>query len=86
MDLLNILCEKRNYLLQEAIETTIACSAMALKEEELKEQSRSPKSSWAKWKRRGIIGAAAVTGGTLLAVTGGMASQTFLSFLMQVLT
>ncbi|KAM3285760.1 transmembrane and coiled-coil domain-containing protein 4 isoform X1 [Capsicum chacoense] len=58
----------------EAIETTIACSAMALKEEELKEQSRSPKSSWAKWKRRGIIGAAAVTGGTLLAVTGGLAA------------
>uniref|UniRef100_M0ZW13 Transmembrane and coiled-coil domain-containing protein n=3 Tax=Solanum tuberosum TaxID=4113 RepID=M0ZW13_SOLTU len=58
----------------EAIETTIACSAMALKEEELKEQSRSPKSSLAKWKRRGIIGAAAVTGGTLLAVTGGLAA------------
>ncbi|KAL3345984.1 hypothetical protein AABB24_024771 [Solanum stoloniferum] len=58
----------------EAVETTIACSAMALKEEELKEQSRSPKSSLAKWKRRGIIGAAAVTGGTLLAVTGGLAA------------
>ncbi|OIT33269.1 PREDICTED: transmembrane and coiled-coil domain-containing protein 4-like isoform X1 [Nicotiana attenuata] len=59
----------------EAIETTVACSAMALlKEEESKEQSRSPKSSWAKWKRRGIIGAAAVTGGTLLAVTGGLAA------------
>ncbi|KAH0772148.1 hypothetical protein KY290_016129 [Solanum tuberosum] len=58
----------------EAIETTIACSAMALKEEELKEQSRSPKSSLAKWKQRGIIGAAAVTGGTLLAVTGGLAA------------
>ncbi|KAK4368110.1 hypothetical protein RND71_011902 [Anisodus tanguticus] len=58
----------------EAIETTVACSAMALKEEESKEQSRSPKSKWAKWKRRGIIGAAAVTGGTLLAVTGGLAA------------
>ncbi|XP_060192621.1 uncharacterized protein LOC132622104 [Lycium barbarum] len=58
----------------EAIETTVACSAMALKEEELKEQSQSPKSKWAKWKRRGIIGAAAVTGGTLLAVTGGLAA------------
>ncbi|XP_075091391.1 transmembrane and coiled-coil domain-containing protein STS1-like isoform X2 [Nicotiana tabacum] len=59
----------------EAIETTVACSAMALlKEEESKEQSRSPKSSWAKWKRRGIIGVAAVTGGTLLAVTGGLAA------------
>lgn len=59
---------------------------MALKEEELKEQSRSPKSSLAKWKRRGIIGAAAVTGGTLLAVTGGRTFQTFLCFLTQVLT
>ncbi|XP_059293100.1 uncharacterized protein LOC132046479 [Lycium ferocissimum] len=62
------------WLKVEAIETAVACSAMALKEEELKEQSQSPKSKWAKWKRRGIIGAAAVTGGTLLAVTGGLAA------------
>ncbi|KAI3451031.1 hypothetical protein Pfo_007696 [Paulownia fortunei] len=59
----------------ESIETMVACSAMALlKEEESKEVARSPKSSWAKWKRGGIIGAAALTGGTLMAVTGGLAA------------
>lgn len=51
----------------------VACSAMALlKEEVSKEETRSPESSWAKWKRGGIIGAAALTGGTLMAITGGM--------------
>lgn len=51
----------------------VACSAMAIvKEEQSKEEeNQSPKSSWAKWKRGGIIGAAALTGGTLLAITGG---------------
>ncbi|KAK6125726.1 hypothetical protein DH2020_040530 [Rehmannia glutinosa] len=59
----------------ESIETMIACSAMALlKEEESKEVARTPESSWAKWKRGGIIGAAALTGGTLMAVTGGLAA------------
>ena len=28
-------------------------------------------SRWSQWKRGGLIGAAAVTGGTLLAITGG---------------
>lgn len=51
----------------------VACSAMALrKAEESKEESSSPKSKWAKWKRGGIIGAAALTGGTLMAITGGI--------------
>lgn len=68
-------------MLQEAIETMVACSAMALlKEEESKEESQSPDSSWAKWKRGGIIGAAALTGGTLMAITGGMTSQFHLIF------
>lgn len=59
----------------EAIETMVACSAMALlKEEESKGESQSPDSSWAKWKRGGIIGAAALTGGTLMAITGGLAA------------
>ncbi|KAL3527176.1 hypothetical protein ACH5RR_011832 [Cinchona calisaya] len=59
----------------EAIETMVACSAMAvLKEEESKEETQSPQSSWSKWKRGGIIGAAALTGGTLLAITGGLAA------------
>lgn len=57
---------------QESIETIVACSAMALlKEKETEDVSGYPKSKWAKWKRGGIIGGAALAGGTLLAVTGG---------------
>ncbi|KAL3525318.1 hypothetical protein ACH5RR_013690 [Cinchona calisaya] len=59
----------------EAIETMVACSAIAvLKDEESKEETQSPESSWSKWKRGGIIGAAALTGGTLMAITGGLAA------------
>lgn len=50
----------------------VACSAMALLKQEESKEEQSPKSSWAKWKRGGIIGAAALTGGTLMAITGGM--------------
>ncbi|KAK4789743.1 hypothetical protein SAY86_017047 [Trapa natans] len=65
-----------NWMKMEAIEIIVACSAMAMaKERELKEEeSKSPKSKWAKWKSGGIIGAAAVTGGALLAITGGLAA------------
>lgn len=51
----------------------VACSAMALAKsvEENDEESPSKKTNWAKWKRGGIIGAAALTGGTLMAITGG---------------
>ncbi|CAI9754217.1 unnamed protein product [Fraxinus pennsylvanica] len=49
----------------------LACSAMVLlKEEESEEETQSPKSSWATWKRGVIICAAALTGGTLMAITG----------------
>lgn len=60
----------------EAMEVMIACSVMALaKEEELKQEETKPEESkWAKWKRGGIIGAAAVTGGALMAITGGLAA------------
>ncbi|KAK9678745.1 hypothetical protein RND81_11G231000 [Saponaria officinalis] len=60
----------------EAMETMIACSVMALaKEQELKQgDAKSEEDSWAKWKRGGIIGAAAVTGGALMAITGGLAA------------
>ncbi|KAM6564691.1 hypothetical protein CsatB_024689 [Cannabis sativa] len=60
----------------EAIETIVACSAMALakEKEESNEVPDSSKGKWAKWKRGGIIGAAALTGGTLLAITGGLAA------------
>lgn len=64
------------WIKMEAMETMVACSAMALakKEESSEEQPQSSNTKWAKWKRGGIIGAAALTGGTLLAVTGGLAA------------
>ncbi|MED6174291.1 hypothetical protein PIB30_067790 [Stylosanthes scabra] len=60
----------------EAIETMVSSAAMAMikEQESKKEETQLNESKWAKWKRRGIIGAAAVTGGTLLAVTGGLAA------------
>lgn len=66
--------------MQEAIETIVASSAMAiLKQEEAKEEAaENPQSSAAKWKRGGIIGAAALTGGTLMAITGGTRLSIFL--------
>lgn len=65
--------------MQEAIETTVAWSAMATaKEEAAKEEaSQSTESKWAKWRRGGIIGAAAITGGTLMAITGGVKTNNF---------
>ena len=59
------------------METMVACSVMALaKEQELKHgEAKSKGSSWSKWKRGGIIGAAAVTGGALMAITGGKSTS-----------
>lgn len=63
------------WIKMEAIEVMVACSAMAAaKEQEQSGENASPKSKWAKWKRGGIIGAAALTGGALLAITGGLAA------------
>ncbi|CAM0870962.1 unnamed protein product [Alopecurus aequalis] len=63
------------WIKMEAIEVMVACSAMAAaKEQEQSGENESPKSKWAKWKRGGIIGAAALTGGALLALTGGLAA------------
>ncbi|VFR02483.1 unnamed protein product [Cuscuta campestris] len=63
------------WIKMEAIETMVACSAMALlKAEESDGGTISPEDSWSKWKRGGIIGAAALTGGTIMAVTGGLAA------------
>lgn len=54
------------------MEKIIACSAIAsLKEEVQSEEGESAESRWSRWKRGGIIGAAALTGGTLLAISGG---------------
>ncbi|KAG8073125.1 hypothetical protein GUJ93_ZPchr0006g42744 [Zizania palustris] len=59
----------------ETIEVMVACSAMAAAKEQAQAQEKaSPKSKWEKWKRGGIIGAAALTGGALLAITGGLAA------------
>ncbi|KQK24037.1 transmembrane and coiled-coil domain-containing protein 4 [Brachypodium distachyon] len=63
------------WIKMEAIEVMVACSAMAAaKEQEQSGENASPKSKWEKWKRGGIIGAAALTGGALLAITGGLAA------------
>ncbi|KAK3148598.1 hypothetical protein QOZ80_3BG0296980 [Eleusine coracana subsp. coracana] len=63
------------WIKMEAIEVMVACSAMAAaKEQEQEQENASPKSKWEKWKRGGIIGAAALTGGALLAITGGLAA------------
>lgn len=61
------------------MEIMVACSAMALSKEQAskEEETQSPKSQWTKWKRGGIIGAAALTGGTLMAITGGMAPSRY---------
>ncbi|KAJ8631508.1 hypothetical protein MRB53_024831 [Persea americana] len=60
----------------EAMEVMVACSAMKAAQEELsrREETDSTQSTWSKWKRGGIIGAAALTGGTILAITGGLAA------------
>ncbi|KAI5059282.1 hypothetical protein GOP47_0025601 [Adiantum capillus-veneris] len=59
-----------------AMEVLVAYSAMAAQEdaEENKDEKEKEVKSWAKWKRGGLIGAAAVTGGALLALTGGLAA------------
>ncbi|KAF5185122.1 transmembrane and coiled-coil domain-containing protein [Thalictrum thalictroides] len=64
------------WMKMEAMEVMVACSVMALlkNEEEKGNEIKSSESTWASWKRGGIIGAAALTGGTLMAVTGGLAA------------
>ena len=47
----------------------VAYSAMTSAKEE---EPQSSESKWMEWKHRGIIGAAALTGGTLMAISGGM--------------
>ncbi|XP_051192643.1 uncharacterized protein [Lolium perenne] len=63
------------WIKMEAIEIMVACSAMAAaKVEEQSRECVSPRSRWQSWKRGGIIGAAALTGGTLMAISGGLAA------------
>lgn len=56
------------------MEIMVAFSLMASEKEEVAEEEKSetPESSWDTWKRGGIIGAAALTGGAVMAITGGM--------------
>lgn len=49
----------------------MAYMAMAAQKEKEEKHAHKEESGWEKWKKGGIIGAAAVTGGTLLAITGG---------------
>ncbi|XP_010271492.1 PREDICTED: transmembrane and coiled-coil domain-containing protein 4-like isoform X2 [Nelumbo nucifera] len=63
------------WIKMEAMEVMVALSAITLmKNKEEMEETKSPENSWDRWKRGGIIGAAALTGGTLLAITGGLAA------------
>lgn len=64
------------WIKMEAVEMMVASSAMAVRKAEAskEEEATSSESKWAKWKRGGIIGAAALTGGTLMAITGGLAA------------
>ncbi|MCO5614378.1 hypothetical protein L7F22_068657 [Adiantum nelumboides] len=59
-----------------AMEVLVAYAAMAAQEDtdENKDGKEKEVKSWAKWKRGGLIGATAVTGGALLALTGGLAA------------
>ncbi|CAI0461717.1 unnamed protein product [Linum tenue] len=64
-----------SWIKMEAVETMVACSAMAiLNQQEAKSETPSAEGRWAKIKRGSIIGAAAITGGALMAVTGGLAA------------
>ncbi|XP_031478081.1 uncharacterized protein LOC116249093 [Nymphaea colorata] len=59
----------------EALELIISCSAMAsVKANEAQSEVHENQTTWSRWKQGGIIGAAALTGGTLLAITGGLAA------------
>ncbi|XP_027942603.1 transmembrane and coiled-coil domain-containing protein 4-like isoform X1 [Vigna unguiculata] len=60
----------------EAMEAMVAFSIMnsASKEGAKEEESVGSETSQDKWKRGSIIGAAAITGGALMAVTGGLAA------------
>ncbi|XP_004500958.1 uncharacterized protein [Cicer arietinum] len=60
----------------EAMESMVAFSLMdSVSKAGAKEgESVVSETNWDKWKRGGIVGAAAVTGGTLMAITGGLAA------------
>ncbi|KAL9662253.1 hypothetical protein QQ045_027085 [Rhodiola kirilowii] len=59
-----------------AMETIFACSLISLAKEDSKEGTNpiSPTSTWDTMKKGGIVGAAALTGGALMALTGGISA------------
>ncbi|XP_058785405.1 uncharacterized protein LOC131660236 isoform X2 [Vicia villosa] len=60
----------------EVMESMVAFSFMesVSKSGEEDQESVVSETNWDKWKRGGIVGAAAVTGGTIMAITGGLAA------------
>ncbi|KAK9743441.1 hypothetical protein RND81_03G239600 [Saponaria officinalis] len=58
------------WIKMEALETIVACSLMDLIKGDVEKRDNSD--SLEKWKQGGMIGAAAVAGGALMAVTGGV--------------
>ncbi|ONI32518.1 hypothetical protein PRUPE_1G370800 [Prunus persica] len=63
------------WLKMEVMEVMVACSYMAsIKEVTNEDKTKTSEISWEEMKRGGMIGAAALTGGTLMAITGGLAA------------
>ncbi|CAL8995621.1 unnamed protein product [Prunus brigantina] len=63
------------WLKMEVMEVMVACSYMAsVKEVTNEDKTKNSEISWEEMKRGGMIGAAALTGGTLMAITGGLAA------------
>ncbi|KAK4778460.1 hypothetical protein SAY86_005988 [Trapa natans] len=60
----------------EALEIMVSCSVMTSIEakNDREEEGRATGTTWDKWKRNTLVGAAALTGGTLMAITGGLAA------------
>ena len=55
------------------MESVVAFSVMnSVSKGAKEEESVGSETSWDKWKRGGIIGVAAVTGRTIMVITGGM--------------
>ncbi|KAK1556036.1 hypothetical protein Q3G72_034898 [Acer saccharum] len=65
-----------NWIKMEAMEIMVACSLAAQEQgpDEKEDGNVNSENTSAIWKKGGIIGAAALAGGTLMAVTGGLAA------------
>ncbi|CAN0872341.1 Uncharacterized membrane protein F35D11.3 [Linum grandiflorum] len=65
-----------NWTEMEAMESMVSCSLMELlsKANQQGGDNQIAEATWDKYKRGGMVGAAALTGGALMAVTGGLAA------------